>query len=207
MHRAGYVHGDIRAFNMVLNYCDIYENDPFGKLIDFDYGGIVITNADGDDNGDGIASGYINPKYPSRYNYSLVDGVRLGSDGHSITVNHDWFALGHIIFDMYKLVHRAIDYTNPKENESLSADVKLLKEKKLTLYDMQDNFHAMNGDYTGRLPGGPGDFMRNYLTLAQKHGFELSPTYDFHRFLEKCKMLQNDRINSNGATGSPPKQK
>jgi serine/threonine protein kinase len=207
MHRAGYVHGDIRAFNMVLNYHGNYENDPFGKLIDFDYGGIVRSNAVDGDNDDGFVSGYINPKYPSSYNHSLVDGHRLGRPGKLITVNHDWYALGHVIFDMYKLVHRGIVYDNSRENQSLSAEVKLIKEKKTTLYDMQDNFLAENGDYTGGLPGSPYEFLSRYLTLAQAHGFELSPTDKFRDFLKDCKMIENERIDSNGATGSPPKQK
>ena len=38
LHEKHYVHGDIRAYNMVLKY-NGHDKEPFGRLIDFDYGG------------------------------------------------------------------------------------------------------------------------------------------------------------------------
>jgi hypothetical protein len=56
MHAAGYVHGDIRCFNIVFGKC----------LIDFDFGG----KADDDDT-----------TYPAGYVKELRDGFRIGEGG------------------------------------------------------------------------------------------------------------------------------
>jgi serine/threonine protein kinase len=88
MHANGYVHGDIRAYNMVLNYEN--SKDLKGWLIDFDFGGRIDES----------------PKYPSGYVKSLDDGFRRGEPGETITVEDDWFALGQVIFQCYSLDHK-----------------------------------------------------------------------------------------------------
>jgi tRNA A-37 threonylcarbamoyl transferase component Bud32 len=69
LHNDGFVHGDIRACNTVLNYSDTDNDiDPEGWLIDFDFGGMK-TKA----------------KYPDGYNASLPDGLRYpGKKGAEI---------------------------------------------------------------------------------------------------------------------------
>jgi hypothetical protein len=110
MHEAGYVHGDIRCFNII-----------FGKgLIDFDFGGQIDND----------------PKYPPGYQGALGDGVRLGREKQSITALHDWFALIHVIFALHCLKpplgasvtlrdrrdrFTAEDY--PMDHESIPADL------------------------------------------------------------------------------------
>jgi hypothetical protein len=79
MHEAGYVHGDIRCFNII-----------FGKgLIDFDFGGQIDKE----------------PKYPPGYQDTLRDGMRLGKAGQNITKWHDWFALIHVIFLLHSFYY------------------------------------------------------------------------------------------------------
>jgi serine/threonine protein kinase len=87
LHNDGFVHGDIRACNTVLNYSDTDNNkDPEGWLIDFDFGGRK-TKA----------------KYLDGYNAYLSDGLRYsGKKGAEIETWHDWYALGRLIF----LIHR-----------------------------------------------------------------------------------------------------
>ena len=64
LHQGGFVHGDIRAYNMVLSYDN--DNKPNGKLIDFDYGGEISTNETVENNAlSENDNGYLNPKYPS----------------------------------------------------------------------------------------------------------------------------------------------
>jgi hypothetical protein len=76
LHKEGYVHGDIRCFNII-----------FGKgLIDFDFGGLVDK-----------------AKYPTGYQHSLPDGHRLGRAGTMITKWHDWHALIDVIFTFHHL--------------------------------------------------------------------------------------------------------
>jgi serine/threonine protein kinase len=85
MHEKGFVHGDIRCFNMIFN-------GKNGKLIDFDYSGRDFET-----------------KYPRGYQSILPDGVRLGreetkSDGDSydtVPKWHDWFALGQVILCLH----------------------------------------------------------------------------------------------------------
>jgi hypothetical protein len=81
LHAAGFVHGDIRAYNIVFG-----ENPEEGWLIDFDYGGRI---------GDAV--------YPRGYNQSLPDGRRIGKEGAAIQAMDDWFALGKVIFGVHKM--------------------------------------------------------------------------------------------------------
>jgi serine/threonine protein kinase len=75
LHKAGYVHGDIRPFNVVFH-------QEKSCLIDLDLGGKL---ADG-------------PTYPVGYVWN-VDGIqRLGRAGKLITKRDDWYALLMVIF-------------------------------------------------------------------------------------------------------------
>ena len=83
LHERGYVHGDIRAYNMVLQYSPTSRNGAIctttgsstasdsckGWLIDFDYG---------------WKKGEVT--YPKRYKDELHDGIRPGKEGGG---NHD----------------------------------------------------------------------------------------------------------------------
>ena len=78
LHGLGYVHGDIRGFNVVFG--------DEGGLIDFDFGGIAGKRT-----------------YPQGYRQSLRDGCRLGTGDaalayHKFEFYHDWFALGNLMF-------------------------------------------------------------------------------------------------------------
>jgi serine/threonine protein kinase len=184
MHENNYVHGDIRAYNMVLNYSGC---NPQGWLIDFDFGGSLIESDP--------------PNYPSRYVDDLPDGLRLGEPGKSITRDHDWYALGQIIFGKcYGLNHANIGGVPVTVKDSL-------------LVDLPKKFKAAKGDYS-KFEEGAATFLRDYLCIATKHGFELDLAESFSKSLERNgwlpqspnnsaqKRQQND---SKGATGSPPK--
>jgi hypothetical protein len=108
MHEEGYVHGDIRCFNII-----------FGKgLIDLDFGGRIES-----------------ARYPPGYQDSLRDGQRLGSAGQSIAKWHDWYALTHVIFRLHDLQypeHESIERirrekflrnARPDDVESLATDL------------------------------------------------------------------------------------
>jgi hypothetical protein len=84
LHSQGYVHGDIRAYNMVLQYNasgSESDDDVDGWLIDFDYGG---------KNGE--------VEYPKGYKDELHDGRRPGQEGEKITIMDDWQSLIGLIF-------------------------------------------------------------------------------------------------------------
>ncbi|KAG7358086.1 RIO1 family protein [Nitzschia inconspicua] len=80
LHEAGFVHGDIRAYNIV------FKDDEKGWLIDFDFGGKSDVQT-----------------YPKGYKQSLNDGIRIGEDGKAITKYHDWYALGTLMFTIHSI--------------------------------------------------------------------------------------------------------
>lgn len=85
LHDDGFVHGDIRANNMVFGERG-EDGAPNGWLIDFDFGGKAG-----------------NAVYPPGYNRALSDGQRMGRGGKSIEKWHDWWALANIIFFFHTL--------------------------------------------------------------------------------------------------------
>ena len=182
MHKNGYVHGDIRAYNMVLSYDDD-GNNPKGWLIDFDFGGHVKSES---------------PKYPIGYVKNLDDGFRMGEPGEPITFDQDWFALGQIIFGTcYTVSHPG------------SESVDDIRRRYEIQNDIPREFNTMNGNYS-KLQGGVAAFLRDYLREASDAGFELILVKGFNASLNDCNLLQHDRNSprqdSKGATGSPQKQ-
>jgi hypothetical protein len=81
IHAKNYVHGDIRAFNMVFG-----EDVTNGWLIDFDFAGPCGKTT-----------------YPPDYVNSLGDGRRLGRENRMITKMHDWFAIFSVIYVIHVL--------------------------------------------------------------------------------------------------------
>ena len=100
MHDNGYVHGDIRAYNLVLNYNNRDDSiKPQGYLIDFDFGGHFEKES---------------PKYPSGYVQDFADCSRIGEPGNPIIFEYDWYALAQVIFKCYSL-----------RNDKISCDIEL----------------------------------------------------------------------------------
>ena len=103
LHRAGYVHGDIRAYNTV------FSEGGTGFLIDFDNSGKA---------GEAV--------YPKGYNRKLDDGDRVGEGGEEIKVWEDWYALGQLIFYVHKIEPPSVDvpmgFGNGNELKSLFTD-------------------------------------------------------------------------------------
>jgi serine/threonine protein kinase len=107
LHEQGFVHGDIRAFNMVFNGND-------GKLIDFDLSGKVGER-----------------QYPLGYKSELPDAFRCGHSLNLIEKHHDWYALGSVIFTFHKFRESAnIGQHDFQEPANLGQHDKLLLEIK-----------------------------------------------------------------------------
>jgi hypothetical protein len=83
IHKAGYVHGDIRACNTAFPETE----GSGGYLIDFDFAG---------------KAGKV--VYPAGYVRNLDDGYRFGFGKKEIEKWHDWFALGKLIFEVHEFV-------------------------------------------------------------------------------------------------------
>jgi serine/threonine protein kinase len=229
MHKRGFVHGDIRAYNMVLQYTNDeseQENNTTkhdGWLIDFDFGGKLSNDLTPEEKRtieEKHSHGYLNPKYPRGYVDELNDGSRLGLSGNDITESHDWYALGKIIFELHKVVHPKLVTKNiVLGNQALTDEQRLIKEQKTHLADLQETFTDMKGDYAELSNpdlqwdyhelSAPGNFLKSYLSYAKECEFELVPTEGFEKYLRKCNMLESNkpRVDSKGATGSPSKRK
>lgn len=122
LHEAGFVHGDIRAFNTVFGL-----NETEGWLIDFDFGG-KITNS---------------PKYPPGYRSTLDDGRRRGSEKGVITKWHDWYALFYLIFEVHSM--RAPPFNDLEETKTLSYEIQTMKTN-FGIYNTDEQIEALIPD-------------------------------------------------------------
>jgi serine/threonine protein kinase len=206
LHNNGFVHGDIRASNTVLNYSDTDDNkDPEGWLIDFDFGGRK-TEA----------------KYPDGYNAYLPDGLRYsGKKGAEIETWHDWYALGRLIFDihsfdlpedatpeedglyrrMQKFWKRINNSPSKKDADILytySYDSKMEKIKRNTSCNDSEKYQSNEEDATIGKKEHPSQehiaALKKFLRYTDKRGWTLKTKYNL-----------NDNGVKNGTigTGSP----
>ena len=191
LHDKHYVHGDIRAYNMVLDY-ENPNSESTGKLIDFDFGG----NVENIENG---------PKYPSGYEYSLKDGIRVGRPGENITFEHDWRALGSVILDLYDLVP-GINTDGKRYSQCTYMRLAFLNwEDDNAIIRMRKAFLDL-GENSVMPNENPSEFLLLYLGLVQKNHLVLQPNGPFTSDLKACNMINANRRNgSKGATGSPNK--
>lgn len=88
LHQLGFVHGDIRCFNMLMH-------QGKGTLIDFDFGG---------------KAGEV--RYPRGFVFELTDGSREGTAMELIEMRHDWYALDSVIFGRHDF--EAPDHIDPE---------------------------------------------------------------------------------------------
>ena len=198
LHCSGYVHGDIRAYNMVFHYPEREpsenEQESEGKqeserkqeseseqkykgwLIDFDYGGRMTDNL----------------KYPKGYVDSLPDGLRKGEGGQPITYDDDWYALGYIMFRLHVIKF-------PKDYNDIA------KIRKLSI--LQEEFLDKKGNFDS-LEEGAANYLRNYIAQVPNVAY-LDLLESFEESLVSYHLIneQRPRINSKGATGSPPPKK
>jgi hypothetical protein len=101
LHRWGYVHGDIRAYNMVFEDQNLPVDKPKGCLIDYDYGGKLVADETE------FKASDTSVKYPANYARSLDDGHRRGLGGQPIELFDDWFALVRVIFWIHEFTNAA----------------------------------------------------------------------------------------------------
>jgi serine/threonine protein kinase len=149
LHQLGYVHGDIRAYNV------IFVGDA-GYLIDFDMSG----------------SDEESTRYPEGYNRCLKDGSRQGTEGARIRKWHDWRGLIFILFVLHQ-VDPPMGALKPFETEHdelqhLRKERALHKEK----FFVCDNF-AYKEDPSSTDIGRVKEF------LVQADGWSVSPSEDF----------------------------
>jgi hypothetical protein len=192
LHKKGFVHGDIRAFNTVFGV----EEDQ-GWLIDFDFGGTPGR------------------MYPTGYHWVLPDGIRVGdgvakASGYRIQSFHDWYALGRLIFEVHVL--EPPDGQDEGEENGFgllhvpgfrlaNSLWKTLKRYQLIIKkDQVDSlWKTIKRDPT------PEEIveLKALMCCFDEQGWTLCPRMGFNGEVEATGTIATNR----GATGSPPEKK
>jgi hypothetical protein len=190
LHKQDYVHGDIRAYNMVLKYearsaesdqvegahRDDSRDENKGWLIDFDYGG---------------KHGEV--EYPKGYRHLLDDGKRPGKVGNKITIMDDWKSLIGLIFHTHIFVKRQVLVTELTDEQELSM---LRKEKKLN--DCREELESYRKRNDASLLSNsklPAKLLRKYINKISKvYIVDLDPNYQSD--LTKCGLWQESEASN-----------
>ena len=202
LHRQDYVHGDIRAYNMVLNYdtpsadtkasavgtnCTTTGSTASdsksceGWLIDFDFGG---------------KKGAV--KYPKGYKNMLHDGIRPGKEGEKITIMDDWKSLIGLIFH----THRFVEKVGAQATLEWFGLTTKMRGKLETYRDMTVGSNdSLLTDYRH-----PAKLLKNFIKYVSDV-FDVVPAHNFKEDLKNCGLwpTYTQSNASQAATGSPPK--
>ena len=182
LHSQGFVHGDIRAYNMVLQYDTTKPETPDkGWLIDFDYGGVHDMVV-----------------YPKGYKDILHDGDRPGEEKKKITIMDDWKSLFGLIlhfysFEIKKGIEKKLSTYEKRDEVESYFNERVTSGNILLLSDYER----------------PAELLRNYINCVS-HVYDVKPMLDFESDLKKCgfwPMTRQSFNASHAATGSPPKVK
>ena len=182
LHSRGYVHGDIRAFNVVLAGKDA--GDEVAGLIDFDLGGKAGVK-----------------KYPKGYCRELPDGHRLGngdsadSNKNTLQYFHDWYALGKLMFFIHIFTPPAKDVMEL----TLSEEIEQLKWT-ATAKDVMQYWTTLKSQPSSE------DITQLKILLPELHDrkWSVSPNANFEEQLEQFGIGGMTHV---GATGTPLRNK
>ena len=186
LHYQGLVHGDIRAYNMVVQHeADSSETNNVveykssdgttkkctGWLIDFDFGGV-----------------HGEAKYPTGYKDELKDGVRPGAAGQPITIMDDWKSLIGLIMRTH--------YFDVPDEPNLAERARTMLEKYL---ESEANDQLLV-NYKS-----PAKLIRTYIDTTKT--FTVVPKMKFKEDLIKCGLWSTKAQSkaSNAASGSQKK--
>jgi hypothetical protein len=179
MHAAGYVHGDIRCFNIVFGKC----------LIDFDFGGKARAVT-----------------YPDGYVKELRDGYRIGKEGHKITPWHDWFALIKAMFEFHRLKPLRIALDQP-DSGALALRILNMQDRQDVFMSLLHEFRDGSMEPPLREQEElPGNLIR-FLEDAEREHWTVKPSDSLNDSLEDYWLKAGEvaqRKASEPATDSPP---
>jgi hypothetical protein len=201
LHKRGFVHGDIRCFNLAMG--------PNGGLFDFDLGGKLT-------NGEGGTKGVL--KYPYGYNHGISDGTRLGRAEMPITRLHDVYALTKVIFQFHvfqpgntqrkprlrrlldALFKRGFPDLDKKKNELSNFGIPKKNFEKLSETEIEEKISTHMAE------------LKKFLDYAAAQRWTVEPAPDLlpelekHGFIEAPEVESSHRREGSGAaTGSPSK--
>lgn len=210
LHSKGYVHGDIRAFNMVLQCKTPQEGATVvaGTSISVEKvttkGTCTLSHSyhgDDDEFAD-CGEGYLidfdmsgkqgETCYPKGYNFSLRDGKRTGKEGEVVSFYHDWYALFHVIFSLHEVICPDENTQSILDREKSKCN-KMLKKVQFNSVDVARS-------------------VMRFLECTKESNIPLVPEEDFELVLKEKKMWRTDTdpnetnhhhgTDANGATGS-----
>jgi hypothetical protein len=187
LHNIGYVHGDIRAFNIIFGHNG-------GCLIDFDIGGLDKEST----------------KYPEGYNSALNDGLRMVNEGHRIRKYHDWRALLHVLFVLHQVdppkygtasEEISLEETEQEELQRLREQNRRLHTRALLL---EEKSYILSRFAKDEDPSTE-EICRLKKFLGDINGWAITLSVDFEKDLAGLRLLNTDssgRATSGIATGS-----
>jgi hypothetical protein len=179
LHDAGFVHGDIRAMNIVFSS----SNPEESCLIDFDFGGEDGKNV-----------------YPDGYQFLLVDGHRLGSYGDPIEKLSDVYALWYVLYRCHQLDETAEDEADLlfcKQSKKRPVNIEKLLDRLKDLKSSGATSMMTGGCYSEMLAGckkSPAPTQATAMKFVHKKttpdGAQVSPTSNV---VHHTKLLKNNK--------------
>jgi hypothetical protein len=207
MHKNGYVHGDIRAFNMLLNCKSPKEEKERATTDDTGRNDDNISpsskskrwqeNNIHDDNSPQQYDGYFidfdfsgklgeNTKYPKGCNRNLDDGERPGKEGKEISYRDDWNALYGVDQD-----YNEVEFLKSKEYDLLN------RKKDLCFFEVKkkddpnnDKTEKFNADTTS-------EFFWDFRKYADDHNCCMEPDDNFQEILRQYHLFLPNNNDSN----------
>jgi serine/threonine protein kinase len=183
LHNEGYVHGDIRASNIIFIEEDVKNGiKPNGFLIDFDLGGKV---------------GEESTKYPEGFTPTLNDGRRPVEGGSQITKQDDWYSLLYVLFFLHKVKPPIRTHGRPRSVQTRLQDAELFED-----------LSRFGSDFAFRNDPSSRDIedLKQFLTKISTWDITLEGV--FQRHLNSCRQYRNNvALPGSGRTRvSPSKQ-
>ena len=208
LHKHEFVHGDIRACNIVFG--DLESDEGLTVSKESFKGSGMETDIDDTTKKQSVQivanskkyKGWLidfdfgkhilmDPKYPEGYIRNLDDGRRIGESGDVILPWHDWYALGQVIFDIHKFI------LAKGVSESQSKGIQI--NAKASLYDIEKFWTRIVGDPKDKDIEDLKTFLKNI------HDLDLFDVESWEKHKENTTQTFTMETND-GASGSPTKK-
>jgi serine/threonine protein kinase len=188
LHNKGYVHGDIRAFNIIFG-------PGTADLIDFDIGG--VENRD-------------STVYPEGYNQALRDSHRLGKAGKPITKRHDWRALCMVLFSLHIVLPPPRENANSDPQDAPESPGFAFQQMKDTLNEQSNLLRreTLLQRFAATQDPSPDEIRELKVLLEAIGSWNVGPSIEFQDRLSTVGLLGSSsaKDTSQLATGSTSKE-
>jgi hypothetical protein len=179
MHDKGYVHGDIRGFNMIVRE----------GLIDFDYGGLIKAGR----------------TYPPGYRSELSDGYRLGEQGQTITTWHDWYALIKVMFRFHDFKPPEVSASHPDRRFELLDEKDALQRRQEAFLSLVAQYEAERPEPNPQVQKDLPVKLIEFLRDAENAHWQVVLDAGFKKSLRKFGYLKPEQAGGHSATVGTPR--